>query len=118
MPAENKACAAHLQFPFKSRSILQCDNYIKEEDDVGQSMKDIKQFTGHVGYGRRAPAPAWHTEDAAYPKVPAKNDNVRQCENYIKDGHGMDQFLERDMEYFMDDPRRGAHSFSDSNILF
>ena len=30
----------------------------------------------------------------------------------------MDQPLEKDIEHFMDDPRRGARSFSDSNILF
>ena len=45
-------------------------------------MKEIEQFTDHVGYGRRAPA--WHTEFATHLHLPAKNGSVLQCENYIK----------------------------------
>ena len=95
---------------------------MKDEDDVVQSMKEIEQFTDHVGYGHRAIA--WHTECATHLHFPAKNGSVSQCENYIGDGYGMDQSLKKDIEHFMDDPRRGARSFgedssySDSNILF
>ena len=35
VPARHKAFTAHLHFPFENRSISQCGNYMKEEDDEG-----------------------------------------------------------------------------------
>ena len=104
--ARHKAFNAHLCFPFENRS---------------QSLKEIEQFMDRGGNGRRVPA--WNTEFAAHLHFPVKNGNVPQCENHIRDGDGVCQPLEEDIEHFMDDPKRGAcslgeeSSYSDSNRL-
>ena len=67
-----------------------------------------KEKKGH-GHG----VPAGNKASTAHLHFPFQNGSVPQCESYTRNKDGVGQPLEEEIEYFMDDPRKGACNFSD-----
>ena len=40
LPEGNKALTAHLHFPFQNGDVPKCENYMRDEDSVGQLLEE------------------------------------------------------------------------------
>ena len=84
-----------------------------------QIHKQTKQKIGHIHR-----LPSGNKASTTHLHFPFQNGSISQCESYMRDEGGVGQPLEKKIEHFMDDPRKGACNFSentaksDSNLLY